>query len=78
MGKLSIGEIEQLTGLSWNRIEELAELIATQKDVAFMLGLGFQKSMNGAHMVRAVSLLPALLGLHRGYYYTNSKSYYID
>jgi anaerobic selenocysteine-containing dehydrogenase len=37
-----------------------------------MIGLGLQKSVYGAESVRAVSLIPALLGHHRGFYYTNS------
>jgi anaerobic selenocysteine-containing dehydrogenase len=44
------------------------------RPAAFMIGLGLQKSMQGAEAARAVALLPALLGLHRGFQYSNSKA----
>ncbi len=37
-----------------------------------------QKSWFGAEAVRGVSLLPALLGYHRGFYYSNSRGRFID
>jgi len=43
----------------------------------FMIGLGLNKSLTGAESCRAVSLLPALIGNHRGFYYSNSRGRYI-
>jgi anaerobic selenocysteine-containing dehydrogenase len=43
-----------------------------------MIGVGFQKSVQGAESVRAVALLPALVGLHRGFFYSNSSAYFTD
>ncbi|MDI6904615.1 MAG: molybdopterin-dependent oxidoreductase [Candidatus Bathyarchaeia archaeon] len=40
-----------------------------------MIGIGLQKSLYGAESVRAISLIPALIGLHRGFYYTNSNGW---
>ena len=37
-----------------------------------MIGLGLNKSSYGAEAARAVSLLPALLGQHRGFHYSDS------
>ncbi|MBR9987082.1 MAG: molybdopterin-dependent oxidoreductase, partial [Desulfosarcina sp.] len=48
------------------------------RPAAFMIGLGLQKSMQGAEAARAVALLPALLGLHRGFQYSNSRGHEID
>jgi anaerobic selenocysteine-containing dehydrogenase len=43
-----------------------------------MIGLGLNKSSQGAEAARAVSLLPALLGQHRGFHYSDSKGRFID
>jgi anaerobic selenocysteine-containing dehydrogenase len=69
--------VEQVTGVSWEGIKELGGLLAGHGPSVFMIGLGLQKSSVGAEAVRAVSLLPALMGQHRGYYYTNSRGRFI-
>jgi len=43
-----------------------------------MIGLGLQKTLYGAEAVRAISLILALLGLHRGFYYSNSRGWEVD
>jgi len=55
-------QVEQVTGVSWEGIKELGGLLAGHGPSVFMIGLGLQKSSAGAEAVRAVSLLPALLG----------------
>ncbi|UCH58138.1 MAG: molybdopterin-dependent oxidoreductase [Candidatus Bathyarchaeota archaeon] len=70
--------VEELTAVEWGRIEALAALYAESSPSAFMIGLGLQKSLYGAEAVRAVSLIPALLGLHRGFYYSNSRGRFVD
>ena len=69
--------VEHVTGVKWDGVTELADTLAEHKPPVFMIGLGLQKSHAGAEAVRAVSLLPALLGQHRGFYYTNSGSRYL-
>ena len=69
--------VEQVTGVSWEGVKELGDLLAGHGPPVFMIGLGLQKSAAGAEAVRAVSLLPALLGQHRGYYYTNSRGRFV-
>jgi anaerobic selenocysteine-containing dehydrogenase len=69
--------VEQVTGVSWEGVKELGSLLARHGPPVFMIGLGLQKSASGAEAVRAVSLLPALLGQHRGYYYTNSRGRFV-
>ena len=70
--------VESTTGVAWAEVEELARLMAEGQPGSVMMGIGFQKSAQGAEAIRAVSLLPTLLGQHRGFYYTNSRSRFID
>jgi anaerobic selenocysteine-containing dehydrogenase len=70
--------VEKTTGLSWKRVEELGNLFIEKKPATFVIGLGLQKSHHGAEAARATSLLPALLGHHRGFHYSNSEGRYID
>lgn len=74
----SIDSIEEYTGVPWNTITELAELYHTYKENVTMIGIGMQKNLCGAESVRAVSFIPALLGLHRGFYYSNHQKHYLD
>ena len=69
--------VERVTGISWEGVKELGGLLAGHGPPVFMIGLGLQKSVAGAEAVRAVSLLPALLGQHRGFYYTNSRGRFV-
>ncbi|MBS7646496.1 MAG: molybdopterin-dependent oxidoreductase [Candidatus Bathyarchaeia archaeon] len=78
VSKLSVNSIEEYTGVKWSQIIQLAELYASCKPNVTMIGIGLQKSINGAEAVRAISLIPALVGIHRGFYYTNSKGWNID
>lgn len=78
VSKWNVDLIERYTDLKWDNIVRLAELYASLKPSVTMIGLGMQKSVYGAESVRAVSLIPALIGLHRGFFYTNGKSWKID
>jgi len=70
--------VESITGVEWQSVERLGEAYGELKPSATMIGLGFQKSNHGAEAVRAISLLPALVGLHRGFFYSNSESFQVD
>ena len=70
--------VESLTGVGKGEVEELARLMGEGKPGAVLMGIGFQKSAHGAEAIRGVSLLPALLGQHRGFYYTNSLARHVD
>ena len=70
--------VEEVTGVEWGRVEALAHTIGACRPLAVMIGIGLQKSLQGAEAVRAVSLIPSLLGQHRGFYYTNSLGRFID
>ncbi|MCW4048297.1 MAG: molybdopterin-dependent oxidoreductase [Candidatus Bathyarchaeota archaeon] len=69
--------VETTTGVSWEGVKELGDILIEFSPSVFMIGLGLQKSLPGAEAARAVSLLPALLGEHRGFYYTNSMGWCI-
>jgi len=69
--------VQRVTGVSWEGIEALGEMLRESPTV-FMIGLGLNKSLTGAESCRGVSLLPALLGIHRGFYYTNSSGPLIE
>jgi anaerobic selenocysteine-containing dehydrogenase len=70
--------ITEYTGVKWNTITELAELYHDHKKNVTLIGIGMQKSLNGAEAVRAVSFIPAVLGIHRGFYYSNCQGFYVD
>jgi anaerobic selenocysteine-containing dehydrogenase len=70
--------VERVTGLSWDQVETVGNLYIHKRPAAFMIGLGLQKSSQGTEAVRAISLLPALLGYHRGFHYSDSKGRFVD
>lgn len=71
-------KVKAATGVEWRLIEKLGEAYGELKPSTTMIGLGFQKSLQGAEAVRAVALLPALVGLHRGFFYSNYRAYQVD
>jgi anaerobic selenocysteine-containing dehydrogenase len=76
--KWTAKRVEKATNLTWKKVEELSEILAKKPPAGFMIGLGLNKSSHGAEATRAVSLLPALLGQHRGFHYSDSKGRFID
>jgi anaerobic selenocysteine-containing dehydrogenase len=70
--------VTQTTGVAWKQVEQLGELYYHFKPSATMIGIGLQKCDQGADQVRAVSFIPAVLGLHRGFFYSNGQSYLFD
>ncbi|MCK5671122.1 molybdopterin-dependent oxidoreductase [Candidatus Bathyarchaeota archaeon] len=70
--------VTKITGIPWDQIEKVSKIIAEQGPTAFLIGLGLNKSNQGAEACRAVSLLPALLGEHRGFHYSDGGGRYVD
>ena len=70
--------VSSITGISWDKIEELSSIIADNGPTGFLIGLGMNKSDQGAEACRAISLLPALLGEHRGFHYSDGGGRYVD
>ena len=70
--------VEEETGVPASDLAAFTSLYGAAGASALVLGLGFQKSRQGAEMVRAAGLLPAMVGLHRGFFYANSQGYAVD
>eukprot|EP00727_Mastigamoeba_balamuthi_P013735 m51a1_g8985 putative formate dehydrogenase / nitrate reductase (662) ;mRNA; r:57059-59224 len=62
----------ELTGVTPEQIDALAELYQTLRPSVTMIGIGLQRCEEGAEAVRAISLIPSILGMHRGFLYYNS------
>ena len=71
-------KVERIAGVPRRQVEELSQAYGSAKSSATMIGIGLQKCDRGADQVRAVSFIPALLGLHRGFYYTNGNAFRVD
>jgi anaerobic selenocysteine-containing dehydrogenase len=74
----SAEKVHEETGLEPAVVEQVANAYAVSNRSATMVGIGFQKNRNGADLVRAASFVPALRGLHRGFYYTNGRAPLVD
>ena len=70
--------VERVTGVPQAQLETLGELYCSQRPAATLIGIGLQKCDFGADQARAVSFIPALLGQHRGFYYSNGGAFYLD
>ena len=74
---LSLDYVSTETGLGADEIEEFARGFAEKRGVIH-IGYGFQRSLAGGEAVRAIALLPALVGHRFGFIYdmkTIDKSY---
>ncbi|WP_148883616.1 molybdopterin-dependent oxidoreductase [Thermococcus aciditolerans] len=74
---LSLDYVSEETGLSVETIETFAREFAEKRGVIH-IGYGFQRSLAGGEAVRAIALLPALVGHRFGFIYdmkTIDKSY---
>lgn len=67
--------VEEVTDIPQERLRQLAGAYAQHRPSATMIGIGLQKCDQGADQVRAVSFIPAVLGQHRGFYYSNSEAF---
>ena len=70
--------VAQITGIPWPQIEQFSAAYQRSKPSATLIGIGLQKCAQGADQVRAVALIPALLGRHRGFFYSNGRGYVFD
>jgi anaerobic selenocysteine-containing dehydrogenase len=68
----SLDLVEEVTGVSKNKIAEFAEELASQKPFAIFIGYGLQRRYGGGEIVRSIAVIPALIGMHRGFYYSNT------
>lgn len=70
-------EIEKTTGLSRERIKEIAEIYYEYKPLT-IIGFALGRTFRGGDAISLISLIPALLGLNRGFFYSNSQGWGID
>jgi len=68
----------KVTGVAPRFIHALGRAYAERKPSATLIGIGLQKCEQGAEQVRAVSLIPGLLGYHRGFFYSSGRAFYVD
>ena len=78
-----IARVASLTGLTEESIREFAELYGTIKPSIIRIGYGMQRHTNGGSMVRAISMLPAVVGqlgtgAASGYAYINFAYWVAD
>ncbi|WP_232054711.1 molybdopterin-dependent oxidoreductase [Thermococcus sp. 2319x1] len=75
--KINLDFVSEETGIEKERIEEFAFEYSEKRGIIH-IGYGFQRSLNGGEAVRAISILPALVGHKFGFIYdmkTIDKSY---
>lgn len=70
--------VQEVTSVPQEQLRQLADEYAQHKPAATMIGIGLQKCDHGADQVRAVSFIPAVLGQHRGFYFSNSEAFHIN
>ncbi|UCE91756.1 MAG: molybdopterin-dependent oxidoreductase [Methanobacteriota archaeon] len=72
--KFDMRNISEATGLSIRVIEDFIADYASMRPSCILIGYGIQRNRNGGEMVRAISILPALIGEKRGFYYSNDAA----
>jgi anaerobic selenocysteine-containing dehydrogenase len=68
--------VAEVTGVAPDALLDLASAYGDAGNSGTLVGIGLQKCDHGADLVRAVALIPALLGQHRGFYYSNGDAFY--
>ncbi len=64
--------VESITGVPARVQRELAADYRERRPSVTYIGVAVQKARYGAEAVRAISLIPALVGIHRGFFFCNS------
>lgn len=70
--------VQEVSGIPEEQLRQLAGEYAQYRPAATMIGIGLQKCDHGADQVGAVSFIPAVLGQHRGFYYSNGEAFGIN
>ncbi len=76
--KWSPDVVQKIAAVAPKTLQSLADLYADNKPSMTLIGYGLQHCSNGADQVRAVAMVPSLLGIHRGFFYGNGSAYPID
>ncbi|BBL46418.1 molybdopterin-dependent oxidoreductase [Metallosphaera sedula] len=75
--KFDMDELLSAVNLSEDQVRELADLYAYYHPLT-VIGFAIGRSWNGGHSAGLISLIPAVLGVKRGFYYSNSGGWGID
>ena len=70
--------VQTETGVDPESLNRLVEAYAHRRPAATLIGIGLQKHTAGADQARAVSLIPAVLGQHRGFFYSSGDAHTVD
>ncbi|MFP3301136.1 MAG: molybdopterin-dependent oxidoreductase [Caldivirga sp.] len=73
----TLSYLSDVSGVKVDEIKWLAEFYHDHKPVT-LIGFALGRSLNGGDAIGLISLIPALVGLRRGYYYSNSMGWGID
>lgn len=74
----TIARTAATTGVEADHLTRLGKWLADRKPSVTNIGIGLQKCDRGADQVRAAAFIPAVLGLHRGFFYGNGAAWNID
>lgn len=69
--KYDVNRAAEITGLKTADIIQLVTEIVSLRPGFIQMGFGLQRQRNGGEMVRAISLIPSLVGQHRGFIFSN-------
>ena len=70
--------VEELTGVPKDEVVDLAEVLYDSRPFCIFIGYGLQRRVGGGEIVRSIAALPAILGIHRGFYYSNTDGLAIN
>ena len=68
--KYDLNAMARITGLKTREMEDFIADYVSLRPNCIMMGYGMQRNRNGGEMIRAISLLPALIGENRGFFYS--------
>ena len=68
--KFDLNAMAKITGLSLRDMEDFIADYVSLRPNCIMMGYGMQRNRNGGEMIRAISILPALIGENRGFFYS--------
>ena len=69
--KFDLNAMAKLTGLRKRDMEDFIADYVSLRPNCIMIGYGMQRNRNGGEMVRAIAMLPALIGENRGFFYSS-------
>ena len=78
VSKYDLRTVEELTGVLKDEVIDLAEALYESRPFCILMSYGLQRRVGGGEIVRSIAALPAILGVHRGFYYGNRDGLALD